>query len=300
MVGETIKRKKEGFEGQKAVVIPRKILASQCERSSITGTLYITDIGYYPKAKFHYRERLHGADQHILIYCIEGNGSARVGKSEYSIKPGDFFIIPRNIGHTYASNETNPWTIYWVHFKGQIADDIVALAQKHLDGHKGFVHYNEARINLFNNMYNELERGYGSDNIIYANMCLWHYFTTFIFHEKFNTGSKISKQDTIDRAIDFMSEMIDQVVNLEEMAKIVNLSPSHFSSLFKKKTGFSPIEYFNHLKVQKACQYLLFSDLRVKEIAFKLGIEDQYYFSRLFSKIMGMPPNEYREEKKIH
>ena len=48
------------------------------------------------------------------------------------------------------------------------------------------------------------------------------------------------------------------------------------------------------LKVQKACQYLLFTDLRIKEIANKLGIEDQYYFSRMFTKIMGMSPVAYR------
>jgi AraC-like DNA-binding protein len=299
MIADTVKRKKEGFEGQKAIVIPRKILASQCENNNITGKLYITDIGYYPKAKFHYRERLHGADQHILIYCTDGKGSVRISKSEYAIKPGDFFIIPKNIAHIYASNDTNPWTIYWIHFKGDVADDIVALGQKQLEGYKGFVHYNDARISLFNNMYDQLERGYGSDNIIYANMCVWHYLTTFIFHDKFNVEDRLSKYDTIDRAIDFMSEKIDQMINLEDIAKTVNLSSSHFSSLFKKKTGFSPIDYFNHLKVQKACQYLLFSDLRVKEIAFKLGVDDQYYFSRLFSKVMGVSPNEYRE-KKVH
>lgn len=96
-----------------------------------------------------------------------------------------------------------------------------------------------------------------------------------------------------------MSKKIDQVLSLEEIASFVNLSASHFSFLFKKKAGFTPIEYFNHLKVQKACLYLLFTNLRIKEIAFELGIEDQYYFSRMFSKVMGLSPNEYRE-KRIH
>ena len=67
-------RKKEGFQGQKAIVIPRKILSRLCAHNNVIGNMYITDIGYYPKAKFHYRERLHGADQHILIYCLEGRG----------------------------------------------------------------------------------------------------------------------------------------------------------------------------------------------------------------------------------
>lgn len=292
-------RKKEGFAGQKAIIIPRNILKTRCEQNEIVGPLYITDIGYYPKARFHYRERIHGADQFILIYCIDGKGSATIKSLDYPISTGEFFIVPAHESHKYAADESDPWTIYWIHFKGSNARPVAALVQKKLEGHKGFIHYTEARIQLFNSMYEQLERGYGHDNLAYANMCLWHFLSTFIFQEAGQHSSGISEKDNINQAIDLMGQRIDSMLTLEELAKIVYLSPSHFSSLFKKKTGFSPIEYFNHLKMQKACQYLLFSELRVKEIAFKLGIEDPYYFSRLFTKIMGMSPNEYRE-KKIH
>jgi len=134
---------------------------------------------------------------------------------------------------------------------------------------------------------------------MYANMCLWHFLTTFLYNDKYDTSGKLNNKDATDIAIDFLGKNIDKVLSLEEIAKEVYLSPSHFSYLFKKKTGFSPIEYFNHLKVQKACQYLLFTNLRIKEISQELGIEDQYYFSRMFTKVMGIAPNEYRE-KRIH
>ena len=299
MQDQTIKKKKEGFQGQKAIIIPKRILSAQCEKNEIISPLYITDIGYYPKAKFHYRERPHGADQHILIYCTEGKGSINVNNTVYNIQANDFFIIPSRSPHHYAANENEPWTIYWVHFKGNISRTVVSLTLEQLAGYKGFLNYNEDRIRLFNNMYDTLERGYKSDNLIYVNMSLWHYLTTFIFMDKHNISRESSGTHLIDKAIDFMSKRTEQVVNLDEFAKSINLSSSHFSSLFKKKTGFTPIEYFNHLKVQKACQYLLFSDLRIKEIAYKLGINDPYYFSRLFSKVMGLSPNEYRTRSSI-
>ncbi|MBC7626240.1 MAG: helix-turn-helix transcriptional regulator [Ferruginibacter sp.] len=56
------------------------------------------------------------------------------------------------------------------------------------------------------------------------------------------------------------------------------------------------MEYFNHLKIQKACQFLLFTKLRIKEISIELGIEDHYYFSRLFHKVMGVSPVCYRKK----
>jgi AraC-like DNA-binding protein len=295
---EDVIKKREGFQGQKAIVIPKPILNSRCVKNNVINTLYVTDIGYYPKAKFHYRERFHGAEQHILIYCHEGKGKVKIRKTEYKIEAGDFITIPIKMAHTYAADEKDPWTIFWIHFKGTVSNQIVSNIEKKI-GLKGFILNNEKSIELFNEIYTQLERGYSSDNLMYANMCLWHFLTTFLFNDKYDTSGKLSNKDSIDLVIDYLSNHINKVLSLEEMAKEVNLSPSHFSYLFKKKTGFSPIEYFNHLKVQKACQYLLFTKLRIKEISQELGIEDPYYFSRMFTKVMGLAPNDYRE-KRIH
>jgi AraC-like DNA-binding protein len=293
-------KKKEGFQGQKAIVIPRKILANQCVKNPIIHSLYITDIGYYPKAEYHYRERPHGADQHILIHCFEGSGIVKINKVSYNIATGDFFFVPMKTAHFYCADENNPWTIYWIHFKGQTADSIVSLMKKQNNGFKGYLKYAEKTISFFKEIYSQMERGYSRDNLTYANMCLWHYLTTFLYNDKsLPEGSKISNKDEIDRAIDYLSEHIDHILTLDEIASSVNLSASHFSYLFKRKTGFSVIEYFNHLKVQKACQYILFTNMRIGEIALEVGIGDQYYFSRMFTKIMGISPNEYRK-KRIH
>lgn len=86
-------RKKEGFAGQRSVVLPRKILTELCANTPSVDRLYITDIGYYPKAQYHYRQRVHGSDQHILIYCVEGNGSAQVMKKKYQLQPWWSFIF---------------------------------------------------------------------------------------------------------------------------------------------------------------------------------------------------------------
>lgn len=295
----TYNKKKDGFAGQKAVVIPRQILSKQCIKNPVIASLYITDIGFYPKAEFHYRERIHGADQHILVYCIEGKGELEINKKKYNIQRDFFFIIPMNVSHNYKADENEPWTIYWMHFKGNHANAIVDLLVKQIGSNQSQLPFHEERLHLFNEMYSNLEKGYSLDNLLYVNMCLWHYLTSFIYGDKFNGSKKAGKISKIDVSIELMQSKINETLSLEEIAQKINLSASHFSNLFKIQTGFSPIEYFIHLKIQKACQYLLFTELRVKEVAFKLGMDDPYYFSRIFTKVMGISPNEYRK-KKIH
>ena len=171
------------------------------------------------------------------------------------------------------------------------------LLQQKNNGHKGFKQYNENTIQLFNEIYSQLERGYSMDHLVYSNMCLLHFLATLLYPNTYTAIGKPGYKDIHDVVIDFLGKHLDRTLTLQEMAASVNLSSAHFSYVFKKKTGFTPIEYFNHLKVQKACQYLLFTNLRIKEIALEVGIEDQFYFSRMFSRIMGSSPNEYREKR---
>lgn len=290
-------RKKEGFEGQRSIVLPRKILAESCLNAPLIEWLYVTDIGYYPKAQYHFRQRVHGIDQHILIYCVEGKGRAQVLKENYELHPGGFLIIPAGDQHSYAASEEDSWTIYWVHFKGALSKKLVDAATQKINGHQGSVQFQPKRIGLFEDMYACLERGYGSDNLSYANICLYHYISSFLYGDKFNLSENRQGDDAVELSISYMQKNMSRLLSLEDIAGSVNFSASHYSAIFRKKTGFSPIEYFNHLKIQKACQFLLYTELRVKEIADKLGIEDPYYFSRMFSKLMGVSPIQYRDKK---
>lgn len=292
-----MKKKKDGFDGQKAIVIPRKILDAYCDAIPLIRDLYVTDIGYYPKAKHHYRERIGGADQHILIYCIDGKGHATIRQEQNEIRPGDFILIPAGTAHVYEADTSNPWTIIWVHFTGSLATAMVDTFLKGNQSSKGVVYFQTNRVQLFDDMYANLEMGYSSDILCYTNLCFKYFLASFVYKDNFNRSEKQHTGDLIEISIEFMKKNIDKQLSLDDLAQAVHLSASHYSFLFRKRTGFSPIEHFNHLKVQKACQFLLFTNLRIKEIADKLGVEDQYYFSRMFSKIMGISPAGYRVKR---
>ena len=128
-------------------------------------------------------------------------------------------------------------------------------------------------------------------------MLLWHLLGSFIYLDQFRLIRKGRPTDCVSNSISYMKKNINRNLNLSEIAEHVNLSNSHFSRLFTQKTGFSPIEFFIQLKIQKACQYLEFTDLPISEISCDLmGYKDRFYFSRIFRKVMKLPPSEYRKK----
>jgi len=288
-------RKREGFEGQRAIVLPKKIL-EVCAFTPPVNSLYITDIGFYPRARYHYRDRPMGIAQNVLIYCVEGRGGIKLPSGSYQVEPNHYAIIPAEMAHTYWADESSPWTIYWTHFKGIHAPYFASLLSQQ---HKSFVNYAgflEDRIKLFDSMYRNFESGYSLDNLLFCSTSFGYFLSSLIYFDKFTAALHKTEKDVVDLSIEYMQEHLESMVTLESLASAVNLSVSHYSSIFRKKTGYSPIVYFNHLKIQHACQYLQFTSLRVNEISSKLGIDDPYYFSRVFTKIMGMSPIEYRNK----
>ena len=83
-------------------------------------------------------------------------------------------------------------------------------------------------------------------------------------------------------------------LSVAEAAALANMSESYFSHLFKTELGLGFVDYVNHRRIERAKELLVGSDLRVSEIAGKVGIENPNYFSILFKKIVKLSPIDYR------
>jgi AraC family transcriptional regulator, arabinose operon regulatory protein len=129
-------------------------------------------------------------------------------------------------------------------------------------------------------------------------MCLSHFLALFIYNSRHYTVASSDKVDCVDSAILPMQEPINENISLNELSRQYNYSVSRFSNLFKQKTGYAPIDYFVQMKMQKACQQLDFTVRSVKDIAFSMGFDDPYYFSKRFRTIIVMSPKKYRSLKK--
>lgn len=291
---------KSGFMGERAIILPSPII-EEFKQSELGSTLYITDIGFYPKAHFHFRKRTkEEAIQHILMYCVEGEGWYEIDNQIQKVSENHVFVLPKSKAHSYGSLKKNPWTIYWIHFDGEKAAFFSDGLQKPLLVSPEKDSRIEDRLKLFEEIYYTLQNGYSINNLEFSIILLYHFLGSLKYMNTFRSSltERQSKREMTEDAIHFMRENLQKPLKLNEIAHYTGLSTSHFSLLFKQKTGFSPLNYFNQLRIQSACHQLDFSTLSITQIAKMTGFDDPLYFSRLFSKIMGCSPTKYRKSKK--
>ena len=287
----------EGFKGQRTIIIP-DFLIHEVRESILGKQLYLTDIGYYPKAKYHFRKRKMGCKQFILIYCLEGKGWITVDGKRSTVNANQYFIIPKGVPHKYGSDEKEPWSIYWLHFSGELAShysDITGRANSII---RSDISRIADRNLLFEEMLLNLEMGYSHENINYANVCLSHFLASFKYISQFRQVRKVKEKDVIEEAILFMKANIPKKITLSDIASHIGLSSSHFSLVFRTKTSRSPMYYLMHLRIQKACALLDATAMRISEVAEEIGYDDPFYFSRVFKNIMNSSPVQYRKELK--
>jgi AraC-like DNA-binding protein/ligand-binding sensor protein len=99
----------------------------------------------------------------------------------------------------------------------------------------------------------------------------------------------------IAKAREFIAENHGEDISLGQVAKAVNTSTFYFCKMFKKATGLHFTEYVSRVRTEKAKNLLLNPNLRISEIAYQVGFQSLTHFNRVFKKIMGQSPTEFRE-----
>ncbi|WP_373524174.1 AraC family ligand binding domain-containing protein, partial [Aquiflexum sp.] len=172
---------KRGFEGEKINVIPREILREFIS-NEISKNLYLTDMGYFPQARNHFRKRPTGCGQYILIYCIEGYGTININKKQHCLTPNSFYIIEADMPHYYYSDKKDPWSIYWVHFAGEFSGFLFEKFLNLNNGNHITVPFESNRISEFENIIDLINQGISKEIFEYACMLLYKTIGSFLYY----------------------------------------------------------------------------------------------------------------------
>jgi len=100
----------------------------------------------------------------------------------------------------------------------------------------------------------------------------------------------------IARAKQFIADHQTEELSLDQVAKSVNTSKFYFCKIFKKATGINFTDYVSRIRTERAKNLMLNPNLRVSEIAYEVGFQSLTHFNRVFKRILGRSPTDYREQ----
>ncbi|EPJ51081.1 MAG: transcriptional regulator, AraC family protein [Osedax symbiont Rs2] len=279
--------------GSMRLVVPRTV-TEKLTHNPLSCDLYPKASGYYKHARKHTMlRRTH--DDNLLIYCVEGAGTCQLENSHHSINAGDLLLLPRGVAHSYQASANNPWTVYWIHFSGDKSFEFIQYLNDRKNDFIIPVGVNTRLITNFEILLESLQSSINFSAFIHASNMLRQMLTYIAQLKPLAKAQLVAHQFDLELVHSLMQSSLHQKLDLQTLAQSVNLSKFHFIKKYKELTNNTPINYFIHLKIERACHLLDISAKSVKEISYALGYEDTYYFSRIFKKVMGISPNQYRQ-----
>lgn len=290
MNGWEKEKKKDGFRGERMIILPTEAFQEYAAHPLVR-RLYLTDVGFFPSAANHYRERTEGIEQNIFLYCTEGSGTVELQGEKYVLGEKEAFCIPAGEGHRYYADTENPWSILWVHFKGEEVEcfpltecRVVRFTSENASNRMLF---------LFELLFKVLEANYTLGNFIYISQVLSLILAEVYYREKHNTT--VEQNRHVTNVVRYMYGHICENLTMDRIAEEFQLSKSYLNVIFQKYAGHPPMDFYNRLKITEACKLLRSTQLYIYEVAHRLGYKDQYYFSRIFTKTVGISPTQYRQ-----
>jgi AraC family transcriptional regulator len=119
---------------------------------------------------------------------------------------------------------------------------------------------------------------------------LRHYSAQKPIEQKHHSG--LSKRQ-LQQVANFVDRHLDQDIALAELAALVRMSPSYFSSLFKQSTRLTPYQYVIQFRIERAKQLLRQGELSIADVAHSLGFTHQSHLSRHFKRLVGVTPKTF-------
>ncbi len=249
-------------------------------------------IRFFKKAGFYsvYNENI----KHVkalpylsIVQSVEGSYDIALGNGiSQQTKDGGFFIAPSNVQQTivhHVNPKSKKMTARWVFLGVEInkAFSLDALYQFP-------VVVNDDRKNELNMLFDRL---FATDNV-WENYSDCYKLLEYLI--QMATPTQTEMHPGIQCAVAYMMEHYTERITVEALANTATMSTSNFYAAFKKNMGCSPIAYLNHYRLSIAADMLIDTDQTVSDISYFVGINDVQYFSKLFKKIHGKNPKEYR------
>ena len=266
------------------------------DNTALSFPFWIYEDGYF-EANGNYYTKRSDKPMYLLIYTLSGCGMLRVGGRTRSLSAGTAALINCRDLHEYRTLSTTPWCFHWVHFDGASMDAYKRVLLDEFEvwqiGDKNrFIRYIDQIHDIARQSNGMLHYIQTSDLIsgLLLILCNSHYSAPI-------KGEVDS--DTIRTVCGFIEGNLETNISVEQLASLVHLSKFYFIRLFQRFMGVSPYQYVQMMRINRAKELLMTTELSINEIAISVGFSGSTRFSKCFSDMTGMSPTQYRKNSYI-
>lgn len=252
---------------------------------------------YYLKRYGYMCRRPSGRQDWHFLFTLSGGGVVESGEDTYHCKAGDMIVIPPGVPHFYYTEQNEGvWEKIWVHFIPratwkpwlELAFPFDHVVQLHFEGpmvkeiegaFKRMLGYYTGPFNVFKQ---ELALSVVEEIILVASNL-----------QSENRGRQLDAR--VEEILGYLEEHYAEPIQIEELARMVCLSPSRLTHLFKHEVGESIIETLTKIRINQAAKLLRSTNRPIVEIAYSVGFHSANFFSRKFAGYYGENPMSYRK-----
>lgn len=252
------------------------------------------------------QEMIHSHDCLELNYIIDGTGYYLIEDKSYPIEKGDIFLI-NNLEHHMAVHENNLKMLVFVFdqsFVWESADEYDYLKPFFERGNsfsnkinRGSDTYEEIRDAILH-IKEESEQqkvGWVLMTKAWLMVSLAMFYRYYSGQNALDAHTQRNSYERIRKVVEYIHNNFSEELSLEELSSIALMNKSYLSGLFTKVMHMRVFDYIELVRINHSKVLLKTSDLSILEIALESGFKSSSYFSRIFRKLMGMTPNEYRK-----
>lgn len=247
--------------------------------------------------------RAHHHTECELSIFLKGSGIYVVGDRKYTFQEGDIFLFGSNEEHCITEVHED-MDILNIHFESKLLwenVDSVELLNIFAARNKNFSNKFLDKDLLLKNQFLMLERELSEKNFCHSLCAKSILFSILVYlirnydcidpEKVINSPSSITR--SLKRTIHYINENLGNKLTLKEIADVAHMTPTYFSSVFKKFNGVSPWEYITIKRVEKAIEMLRTTNMTKLEIAERCGFSSSSNFYKAFVAITGKKPNDY-------